>query len=86
MVSEGEMTLVTEDHSLVNELVNLQAEQKAGTGTIRVKERSGMRKDRYSSLSYNIFVAKELERKLARPKNDMSAMASLVAYRRPIIT
>lgn len=45
---------------LVNELVNLEYETK--NNAIRVKEKSGMRKDRYSSLSYNIFVAKEIER------------------------
>lgn len=45
---------------LVNELVNLEYETK--NNVIRVKEKSGMRKDRYSSLSYNIFVAKQIER------------------------
>lgn len=45
---------------LVNELVNLEYETK--NNVIRVKEKSGMRKDRYSSLSYNIFVAKAIER------------------------
>lgn len=48
---------------LVNELVNLEYETK--NNVIRVKEKSGMRKDRYSSLSYNIFVAKAIERDLA---------------------
>lgn len=47
---------------LVNELVNLEYETK--NNVIRVKEKSGMRKDRYSSLSYNIFVAKAIEREI----------------------
>lgn len=48
---------------LINELVNLEYETK--NNVIKVKEKSGMRKDRYSSLSYNIFVAKEIERGVA---------------------
>ena len=47
---------------LVNELVNLEYETK--NNVIRVKEKSGMRKDRYSSLSYNIYVAKAIEREM----------------------
>lgn len=70
---------------LVNELVNLQTEQKLSTGTIKVKEKSGMRKDRYSSLSYNIYVAKEVERQLAKPKNDMATMAQMISFKAPII-
>lgn len=69
---------------LVNELVNLRVEQKSGS-TVRVKERSGMRKDRYSSLSYNIFVSKELEREMQKPRNDMSTMADMISFRRPIL-
>lgn len=48
---------------LINELINLEYETK--NSVIRVKEKSGMRKDRYSSLSYNIFVAKQIERDVA---------------------
>lgn len=48
---------------LVNELVNLEYETK--NNAIRVKEKSGMRKDRYSSLSYNVYVAKIIERDAA---------------------
>lgn len=70
---------------LVNELVNLQAEQKAGTSTIRVYEKSGMRKDRYSSLSYNIYVAKELERQMFKPKNDMDTMAHMISFKQPVL-
>lgn len=52
---------------MVNELINLEHEVK-GTN-IKIKERSGMRKDRYSSLGYNFWVATQLERKL-KPKKD----------------
>ena len=50
---------------LVNELINLDHEVK-GTN-IRIKERSGMRKDRYSSLAYNYWVVTQVERK-SKPK------------------
>lgn len=70
---------------LVNELVNLQTEQKAGTNSVRVYEKSGMRKDRYSSLSYNIYVAKELERKLSKPRNDMATLERMISFRSPVL-
>ena len=44
------------------ELIKLDTEVK--NGQIKVKEQSGMRKDRYSSLAYNYWVACELERQL----------------------
>lgn len=44
---------------LINELVKLEHEVK-GTN-IKIKERTGMRKDRYSSLAYNYWVQCELE-------------------------
>ena len=50
---------------LINELVNLQYEESGGN-KIRVFEKPGMRKDRYSSLSYNFYVATQLESKLGR--------------------
>ena len=48
------------------ELIKLDSEVK--NGQVKVKEQSGMRKDRYSSLAYNYWVACELERQL-KPKN-----------------
>lgn len=51
---------------LVNELVNLQHEESGGR--VRVFERSGMRKDRYSSLSYNYYVSTQLESKISRSR------------------
>ena len=49
---------------LVNELINLQHEEK--NNRVKVYERSGMRKDRYSSLAYNYAVALEIENKLSK--------------------
>lgn len=51
---------------LVYELIKLQYEIK-GTN-IKVIERSGERKDRYSSLSYNYWVQCQLERKILNKK------------------
>lgn len=47
---------------LVDELVKLEHEES--NGKIRISEKTGMRKDRYSSLSYNYYVATQLESKL----------------------
>ena len=51
-------------HRAYHELVKLQHEETSGR--VRVFERSGMRKDRYSSLSYNYYVAIQLETKIGR--------------------
>ena len=47
---------------MIDEIVKLQHDES--NGKIRIYERSGMRKDRYSSLSYNYYVATQLEGKL----------------------
>ena len=52
---------------LIEELINL--EHDIVNGLVKVKEKSGMRKDRYSSLEYNYYVAQELARRL-KPKNN----------------
>ena len=49
---------------LIDELVNLQHDESGGR--VRVFEKTGRRKDRYSSLSYNYYVATQLESKLGR--------------------
>ena len=49
---------------LVYELINLEYEIK-GTN-IKIIEKSGMRKDRYSSLAYNYWVQTQLEREVLR--------------------
>lgn len=43
---------------MINELINLQHEIK--NGKVRLQERSGMRKDMYSSLAYNLWVLREI--------------------------
>lgn len=56
---------------LVNELVNL--EHEISGGLIKVKEKSGKRKDRYSSLGFANYLAKTLEDKnLSNTEADMS--------------
>lgn len=47
---------------LIDELINLECETTKGT--VKVKEKPGARKDRYSSISYNIYVAREIERQM----------------------
>lgn len=52
---------------LIDELTKLQHEESGGK--IRIYEKSGMRKDRYSSLAYNYYVANQIEAKMARRRN-----------------
>lgn len=49
---------------LIDELTKLQHEEAGGK--IKIFEKSGMRKDRYSSLSYNYYVATQLESKMSK--------------------
>lgn len=59
---------------MVYELINLQHEVK-GTN-IKIFEKSGMRKDRYSSLAYNYWVQCQLEREtLHKPKAQFNAIS-----------
>ena len=60
------------------ELIKLDHEVK--NGQIKVKEVSGMRKDRYSSLAYNYWVACQLELKL-KPKDTSNWLDDLVIHR-----
>lgn len=53
---------------LIDELIKLQFEENGGK--VKMFERAGMRKDRYSSLSYNYYVASQLESKLRRRPED----------------
>lgn len=66
---------------LVNELISLEHEIK--NGLVKVKEKSGMRKDRFSSLAYNFWVTTQLERKL-KPKRNIDNEIFLLA-RKPKI-
>lgn len=53
---------------LVYELISLQHEIKGVN--IKIVEKSGMRKDRYSSLAYNYWVQYELERKMLQKSSN----------------
>ena len=52
---------------LIDEMTKLQHEQRGGQ--IKVREKSGMRKDRYSSLAYNYYIASQLEARLAKKQS-----------------
>lgn len=58
---------------LVDELTKLQHDESSGK--VRIYERSGMRKDRYSSLAYNYYVALQIENKISK-KSVMSSSAN----------
>ena len=49
---------------LVYELIGLEHEVRGAN--VKLKEKSGMRKDRYSSLAYNYWVQCQLEREMLR--------------------
>ena len=68
---------------LINELINLETEIKGNF--VRVKEKSGMRKDRYSSLSYNIYVAKVLEKEHVENNIQNSFSDVIMSFRQPNI-
>lgn len=66
---------------LINELVKLQHEES--NGNVRVYEKSGMRKDRYSSLSYNFFLATQLEAKLSRRRETSGSASDIFVFKPP---
>lgn len=51
---------------LINELINLQHEEV--NGKVKIYEKAGMRKDRYSSLAYNYYVALQIENKMNKKR------------------
>lgn len=61
--------------ALINELINL--EHDVSNGLIKVKEKSGMRKDRYSSTEYGYYVVQQLALKLKPKNNTMSLIDKL---------
>lgn len=65
---------------LVDELTNLEHEESGGK--IKISEKAGKRKDRYSSLSYNYYVATQLEQKKSR-KQSVNAVDDLFIIRPP---
>ena len=67
---------------LVNELINLKHETNGQF--VKITEKAGARKDRYSSLSYNYYVAVELERELNRESESAyDNVSDIFMYRKP---
>jgi len=66
---------------LVDELVKLQHEES--DGKVKIFEKSGMRKDRYSSLSYNYYVAMKLESKLSKRYSSNSQVSEAFIIKPP---
>lgn len=66
---------------LIHELINLETEIKGNF--VRVKEKSGMRKDRYSSLAYNIYVSKLIEKDYATDNNKKGMSELVMQFRQP---
>jgi len=69
---------------LINEMINLE---KVDTENhlIKLKEPSTKRKDRYSSLGYAVYIAKELESKLRPEKKSNVNISDLLNYIPPTI-
>lgn len=68
---------------LINELIKLQHEESSGK--VKLYERSGMRKDRYSSLSYNYYVATMLEAKLNKRRDENLSTSDMFLFKAPKI-
>ena len=66
---------------LINELINLQHDETSGF--VRIINKKGVRKDRYSSLSYNYWVACQLESKLKKRNSSVSESDSVFMFRAP---
>lgn len=66
---------------LVDELTKLQHEESGGK--VRIFERSGMRKDRYSSLSYNYYVAIQLENKMSKRQSANASASDIFVIKPP---
>lgn len=66
---------------LVDELTKLQYEEQGGK--VKIYERSGMRKDRYSSLSYNYYVAIQLESKMRKRQVSETSVSDMFVIRAP---
>lgn len=67
---------------LVDELTKLEHEE-CGGGKVRVYERYGMRKDRYSSLSYNYYVAIQIENKMNKRYGMQSDTSEMFVIKPP---
>lgn len=68
---------------LVNELIKLEHEEAGGK--VKLHERSGMRKDRYSSLSYNYYVATLIGSKMEKRAHNSIGSGNEFVFRAPKI-
>lgn len=68
---------------LINEIVNLEYEIIGNM--IKVKNKSTLRKDRYSSLSYGNYFATELEHTLYKQKKENNSTANIFNFKAPIL-
>jgi hypothetical protein len=66
---------------LINEMMNLESEL-TDSGLIKLREQGSYRKDRYSSLSYGNYIAKQLEIKLNK-KTDTVDINKLFLFKQP---
>lgn len=66
---------------LIDELTKLKYQENGGK--IKIYEGAGMRKDRYSSLSYNYYVATQLQNKLNKRMNNSSHTQNMFIIRPP---
>ena len=66
---------------LITELINLQHEE--ANGKVRILEKTGMRKDRYSSLAYNYYVATQIEAKMSRRAGSANGHNDMFIVRPP---
>lgn len=69
---------------LIDELVNLQHDE--ANGKVRIYEKTGRRKDRYSSLAYNYYVATQLEAKAEKRLNAAESISKAFVVRPPKYT
>ena len=63
---------------LINEMINL--EHEIVNNKVKLKERPGMRKDRFSSLEYNYYITQQLALKL-KPKQDLTNLVQQLTIR-----
>ena len=68
---------------LIYELIKLNS--KINGNNVKIEEQSGERKDRYSSLGYNYWVARQIEI-MQKPKNNKNIHSTILSMaRRPSI-
>lgn len=68
---------------LINELINLQHDESSGM--VKIYRKNGVRKDRYSSLSYCYWVACQMESKLQRKSSFAAENDKVFMFRAPKI-